>query len=307
LKKIWLLFLLMSFAGFLISQEVRPENTQNVIPALPLTVPDTVFKPLQECNDEYLVTSLRNEVNKNSRWKRLVANKQMSIGVVDLTNETQPRFAGINGNEMMYAASLPKIAILLAAVDAIDQGELKQSEEVKRDMRSMISKSDNQASTRMIDRLGYEKIEAVLTNEKYHLYDPDKGGGLWVGKRYASGGPTNREPLKNLSHAANAFQVCRFYYMLINGRLVSYERSSQMLGILESPELHHKFVSTLDEIAPVARKFRKSGSWKSYHSDSILVWGKDRRYILVALVNDENGEQIMRNLVIPVERAINKK
>jgi beta-lactamase class A len=231
----------------------------------------------------------------------------MSIGVVDLTNETQPRFAGINGNEMMYAASLPKIAILLAAVDAIDQGELKQTEEVKRDMRSMISKSDNQASTRMIDRLGYEKIEAVLTNEKYHLYDPDKGGGLWVGKRYASGGPTNREPLKNLSHAANAFQVCRFYYMLINGRLVSYERSSQMLGILESPELHHKFVSTLDEIAPVARKFRKSGSWKSYHSDSILVWGKDRRYILVALVNDENGEQIMRNLVIPVERAINKK
>lgn len=297
----------MSVSGYLIAQAVWPENVQTKVPTLPLEIPDAAFKSLQECYDENLVAALTNEVNKNALWRRLVASKRMSIGIVDLKNETQPRFAGINSNEMMYAASLPKIAILLAAIDAIDQGELEQTEEVTRDMRIMISKSNNQASTRMIDRLGYEKIEAILTDEKYHLYDPEMGGGLWVGKRYASGGATNREPLKNLSHAANAFQVSRFYYMLVNGRLVSPERSKQMLAILESPELHHKFVNTLDKIAPGARKFRKSGSWKSYHSDSILVWGKNRRYILVALVNDENGEQIMRNLVLPVERAINKK
>ncbi len=79
-----------------------------------------------------------------------------------------------------------------------------------------------------------------------------------------------------------------------------------MLRIMENPELHHKFVNTLNLIAPNARLFRKSGSWRTYHSDSILVWGSDsnRRYILVALIDDPNGEQIIRNLVKPVEKVL---
>jgi beta-lactamase class A len=65
-------------------------------------------------------------------------------------------------------------------------------------------------------------------------------------------------------------------------------------------------VNTLDQIAPKARLFRKSGSWKTFHSDSILVWGEDanRRYILVALVDDAQGEEIIRNLVKPVEKVL---
>ena len=81
-----------------------------------------------------------------------------------------------------------------------------------------------------------------------------------------------------------------------------------MLDIMENPALHHKFVNTLDLIAPDARLFRKSGSWKNFHSDSILVWGKEatRRYILVALIDDANGESIIRNLVVPVEKVLKK-
>ncbi len=159
-------------------------------------------------------------------------------------------------------------------MDALEKGELKETPEVKNDMKLMISKSSNQAATRMIDRLGFDKIESVLTDEQYQLYyeDEEHGGGLWVGKRYASSGSTNREPLKNLSHAAIVNQVCRFYYLLANGKLVNNKRSKQMLGILENPALHHKFVNTLDQIAPNARLFRKSGSWKNFNSDSILVW-----------------------------------
>ncbi|MBZ0327328.1 MAG: hypothetical protein K8F54_06950, partial [Altibacter sp.] len=57
------------------------------------------------------------------------------------------------------------------------------------------------------------------------------------------------------------------------------------------------------------RLFRKSGSWKNYHSDSILVWGKEpnRRYILVALIDDPNGENIIRSLVKPVEKVLKKR
>ena len=170
----------------------------------------------------------------------------------------------------------------------------------------MISKSNNQATTRMIDRVGYEKIESVLTDPKYEFYDEDNGGGLWVGKRYGGGGDTNREPLKNLSHAASVTQVCRFYYLLANGKLVNEKRSKQMLDIMVNPDLHHKFVNSIEQIAPLAKLYRKSGSWKTYHSDSILVWGKNpnRRYILVALIDDPNGEQIIRNLVKPIEKIL---
>lgn len=273
---------------------------------LPLQVDNSTIKPLQSVFSSRLQGNLEKQLMANPQWKRLIEQKKMAVGIVDLNDPNNAKFARVNGNYMMYAASLPKIAILLSAMDAIDKGELMETTEVKKDMRLMISKSDNQASTRMIDRLGYEKIEAVMTDPKYEFYDKQQGGGLWVGKRYGGGGDTNREPLKNLSHAATVTQVCRYYYLLANGQLVNEKRSKQMLNIMENPELHHKFVNTLDQIAPTARLFRKSGSWRTYHSDSILVWGNgpNRRYILVALIDDAGGEQIIRDLVKPVERAL---
>ena len=273
---------------------------------LPLRdIDDTI--PLRQLIDNTLQNRLEVEINKKPKWKKLVADKKMAVGIVDLSDVNNIRFARINGNHMMYAASLPKIAVLLASVDAIEKGELIETQDVKSDMKLMISKSNNAATTRMINRVGYEKIETVLTSDRYNLYDEEFGGGLWVGKRYGGGGDTNRDPIKNLSHAASVTQVCRFYYLLAQGKLVTEARSKQMLDIMEDSALHHKFVNTLDKIAPNARLFRKSGSWSTYHSDSVLVWGKDpkRRYILVALINDPSGEQIIRNLVRPVEKVLN--
>lgn len=276
--------------------------------SLPLKIGNESIKPLTRLVDNSLQANLEEEILSNEIWSQLISQKKMAIGIVDLSDPERVRFARLNGNYMMYAASLPKIAILLSAMDAIEKGELTETPEVKKDMRLMISKSDNAASTRMIDRIGYAKIESVMTDPNYEFYDENSGGGLWVGKRYGGGGDTNREPLKQLSHAASVTQVCRFYYLLANGKLVNEKRSKQMLSIMENPELHHKFVNTLNMIAPTARLFRKSGSWKTYHSDSILVWGKEsnRRYILVALVDDPDGEQIIRNLVKPVEKVLKK-
>ena len=278
-------------------------NAQQSLPVADLAE----ITPLTEVANDPLQVLLEDEVMKNPTWRRLINNKKMSIGVVDLNNVNNAHYAGINSNEMMYAASLPKIAILLASMDAIEKCELQETAEVTRDLNLMINRSDNHASTRMIDRLGYDKIAKVLKSPEYKLYDELNGGGLWVGKRYAAGGPRNPDPIKGLSHAATVQQVCRFYYKMITGNLVSPERSKKMLDIMEDSHIHHKFVNTLDRIAPNARVFRKSGSWRNYHADSALVWGKDgRKYILVALVEDPNGEQIIRDLVVPLENIIKK-
>tara|TARA_R110002050_G_scaffold167746_1_gene298757 strand:- start:61 stop:1035 length:975 start_codon:yes stop_codon:yes gene_type:complete len=265
------------------------------------------IKPIQEIEDPYLKSVLEKEINSNSTWKRLVKGKQMSVAIVDLSDSTNFRYAGMNDNFMMYAASLPKIAILLAVMDAVDKGELAYTDEVKQDLRLMISKSNNQASTRNIDRVGYEKIEEVLRSPKHNLYDEEVGGGLWVGKRYAAAGRRYPDPIKGLSHAATTRQVCSFYYQLALGNLISTERSKEMLQIMKKPALHHKFVNTLDKIAPKADVYRKSGSWRNYHSDSALVWGPKRKYIIVALVDYDYGEQTIRDLVRPLEKVLKKR
>lgn len=264
------------------------------------------IEAIGDLQDKKLQVILDKEIKTNPIWKGLIAKNLMAVSIVDLTDIKNIKYAGLNDEIMMYAASLPKIAVLLAAFDAIDKGELKDSKEVRNDMRLMISKSNNKASTRMIDRLGYKKIEAVLRSPKNKLYDEEVGGGLWVGKRYAAGGDTNREPLKNLSHAATTKQVCSFYYQLAMGNLVSSQRSKEMLDIMKDPSLHHKFVNTLDKVAPNATIYRKSGSWKNFHSDSALVWGPKRKYIIVALVDNNFGEQIIRSLVKPLEKVIKK-
>jgi len=45
--------------------------------------------------------------------------------MVDLSDPADTRFAQVNGGTMMYTASLPKIAILLAAYQCFEDGELK--------------------------------------------------------------------------------------------------------------------------------------------------------------------------------------
>lgn len=283
------------------------DNEEDQLSELPLRIEDSLVRPLRELNNVELQKKLDFIVASNKKWARLVRDKKLCIGLVDMRDPYNAKYANVNGSYMMYAASLPKIAVLLAAEDAMEKGEMEETPEITADMRLMIAKSNNAATTRMIDRVGFEKIEEVMTDPQYAFYDEDYGGGLWVGKRYASTGERHGDPLKNISHGASATQVCRYYYLLACGKLINYDRSKEMLGYLGNPELHHKFVNTMDKVAPSAKVFRKSGSWRDYHSDSALVWGPNgRRYILVALAEDADGETLMRNLMLEVDRKLNE-
>ncbi len=261
------------------------------------------WKTLSSYRDARLTAQLNKALRKQPGWQRLINRRRIAVALVDLNGDS-PRFASVNGNVMMYAASLPKIAILLAAYQSFEDGSLEETPEIHQDLVDMIRTSSNRAATRVIDQVGMKKIESVLRDPRYGLYDENRGGGLWVGKRYASEGPRRGDPLFNLSHGATANQVARFYYLLATGRLVSPERSRQMLQDLSEPALNHKFVAALRLRAPAARLYRKSGTWRDWHSDSILVRGQQwRNYILVALVQNPNGEKIV-NAIVPIVESI---
>ena len=249
--------------------------------------------------------TLKDEIVRHPVWEKLIESKRMAIGIADLREVEKVHYAGVNDDLMMYAASLPKIAVLLAVHDAIQKGDLEETPELEDDLKEMISHSNNRITTKYIDILGYEKIELSLRDAYHKLYDEEVGGGLWVGKRYASSGERYPDPLTGLSHGATASQAVSFYYQLAFGHLINRERSAKMLEALKDPALKHKFVNTLISVAPDADIYRKSGSWKNFHSDSVLVWGPERRYILVALIDDPSGEQIIRDLVEPMESVLN--
>lgn len=272
---------------------------------LPVPVPKSDWLPLTKHTDRNLQKRLEQQLSTRLQWRKLIRKRKMAVGLVDLSDPAAPLYAHVNGQKEMYAASLPKIAILLAAFDHFDKGKLKRTPEVEQDLHAMIRNSSNSAATRMIDRIGgLMQVNEVLRDPRYHFYD-QKNGGLWVGKRYAKEGPRVPDPVNGISHAATVAQVCRFYYLLATGRLINPEASRDMLDMLSEPGIEHKFVKSLTALAPDADLYRKSGTWKQWHADSVLVWGAEwRRYILVALVESPKGEQILRDLVAVAENVL---
>jgi beta-lactamase class A len=233
-----------------------------------------------------------------------VRKKQLSVALIDLSESGPPRVASVNGDVMMYAASLPKIAVLLAAFEKIAQGKMKLDAATEYSLTRMIKASSNHYATEMMHQVGKEYIAQVLLSPRYRLYDPEHNGGLWVGKDYAKAGLWRRDPLHNLSHGATAMQVARFYYLLVTDNLVTPEYCRKMREILMDSELNHKFVRALREIDPNAAVSRKSGSWSTFHSDSVLVERDGHRYIAVALSNNSNGSKWLGGIITELDTLV---
>ena len=229
------------------------------------------WRPLLARQDQATEARLEDMVRQHPVWQALVREGKMAVGLVDLADPKKPRYAQINGDTMMYAASLPKIAVLLAAFQSFEDGTLEDAPELDAEMVEMIPRSDNTAASRVIAWVGLRKIEAVILDPRYRFYD-HKNGGLWVGTDYGPHLEHNPEPLMNLEHAATVTQICRFYYLLAYGRLVNPRRSGQMLKIMAFPDLDDKFIKGLKGTVPLSEVYRKSGEYKTWYADSMLVW-----------------------------------
>ena len=230
---------------------------------------------------------------------KAVKNKKLSVALVDITNPNEPRLAEANGDRMVYAASLPKIAILLGAFVDIEEGRMVLDSSTRESLTQMVRVSSNQEATRMLNRVGKDHLLDILQSGKFNLYDPRVNGGLWVGKEYGKSPAFKRDPLHNLSHGATAMQVARFYYLLETGQLVNGGLSAEMKAMLGNPGIKHKFVKGLADF-PEAKIYRKSGSWRQWHADSALVEADGRKYIIVGLAEDASGGAWLSRLIKPI-------
>lgn len=262
------------------------------------------YPKLRESIDPWLQQQLEQLLNARGLQKA-VSQQRLAIALVDITDLKKPRMAAVNGDVMKYAASLPKIAILLTAFVQIEEGKLELDEKLEADMTKMIRNSSNTAATRVLDIVGREELIQTLQAPKFMLYDQRYNGGLWVGKAYAKGVAYRRDPLNQISHGITAIQVARFYYLLTTERLVGPALTVKMKQILSEPAIKHKFVKGLKD-HPEARLYRKSGTWRHFHADSALVEYDTHAYIMVGLAEDPQGGQWLEQLAAPLQDLVVK-
>lgn len=226
-----------------------------------------------------------------------MTTEQTAVGVLDLRGR---RLAMIHPDRIDYAASVPKIGILLAYFQRHPEAATHLDAPTRRELGLMIKVSDNEMAAKYSRKLGLKPIQQVL--DSYGLYDATHGGGLWIGKHYGKGDERHGDPLANHSHAATVRQLLRYYLLLEQGRLVSTEASKTMREIFASPDIPHlndKFVKGL--AGREAQVLRKSGWWEGWFHDTAIVTGARRHYIVVAMTHHPQGDAYLENFARTVD------
>lgn len=242
---------------------------------------------------------------RGAGFNKAIERKQLAVSLVDLTRSGEVVYSGINDDHMMYAASLPKLGILLAVFEAQARGDIVWNHSFAHKLSKMVTISDNEYATWGAKLVGLRYIADVVLDSRYCLYEPGTGG-LWVGRAFEKGGETLRDPLKSISHGASTRQTARFYVMLDAERLVTPHASRRMLALMAPPEYEHKFVKALRPRHRARFVARKSGTWKNFHADSAIVQHGARRYVLVALVEHEDGESWLQDVARIADDVIAK-
>ncbi len=234
------------------------------------------------------------------RARHGMSAEQTSVGVLDLRTG---RLALVRPDRGDYAASVPKIGILLAYFQTHPEAATQLDATKRHELGLMIKVSNNEIAAKYSQELGLKNIQAVL--DSYHFYDAAHGGGLWVGKHYGKGTERYGDPVGNNSHAATVRQLVRYYLLLEQGKLVSPAASQTMREIfasLDNAHLQDKFVKGLAG-RPVEIR-RKAGWWEQWAHDTAIVTGPGRHYILVAMTHHPKGDDYLSDLAAAVDDLV---
>lgn len=229
-----------------------------------------------------------------------MTTEQTAVGLCDLRTG---RLALIHPDRIEYAASVPKIGILLAYFVRHPEAATQPDPAVRHELGLIAKLSSNELAAKYSAQLGLRYIQQCLTERGF--YDSARGGGLWVGKHYGRADERYPDPVGGHSHAATVRQVLRYFLLLEQGRLESPAVSRALRDIFASPELPHdqeRFVLGLAG-RPV-EILRKWGDWENWQHDAAIVTGPGRHYILVALTHHPRGRDYLAALASAVDDGL---
>lgn len=259
------------------------------------------------------------------------AEKNLAISLVELSDGEKPRQASFRGGEPIYPASVVKLFYLAAAHRWLEDGKLKETEELNRALKDMIVESSNDATHFILDALtgtsnGAELSEAEMKEWAHrrnavNRYFDSLGyavgpGGINVNQKPWCEGPYGREraflgPKFENRNKLTTDATARLLADIVLGRVVTPARSAKMLELMkrdfagksEDPDDQaHGFTSIA--LAPGARYWSKAG-WTSTtrHDAAYIELPTGQRFVLVTFTTDHAKE---RDIIPTVAAAVIK-
>jgi beta-lactamase class A len=282
------------------------------------------------------------EIAQSARWQELVGRavqaalekfaatklgtNQIAVTLVDLSDPRKPAQASYRGGEQIYPASVIKLFYLAAVHRWMEDGKLKDTEELRRAMRDMIVDSLNEATGYLVDSLtgttSGPELSPVEMDDWYfkrnavNRYFASLGyTNINVNRKPWCEGPYGRELQSVQMHKPNhrnwltTDATARLLTEIVAGKAVSAQRSAEMMELLKrdpSPESGnqndqaHAYTSLA--LPPGSKLWSKAG-WTSEtrHDAAYVELPTGAKFVLVTFTVDHANE---RDIIPTVAKVV---
>jgi hypothetical protein len=250
--------------------------------------------------------------------------EELAVTVIDLRDPNQLRSGSFRGDAGIYPASVVKLFYLVATHRWLEDGKLKDSDELRRGMRDMIVDSTNDATNWI--------LEAVTDAGNGPLLD-DAEWAKWVEKRNAINryfasmgymgintcqktfieGPYGRDKLFLAQGGSNRNKLttdatARLLSEIALGKAVTPTRSKQMMDLLKrdpttKPSTDNQNTDFTARALPKGSKLWCKSGWTSTarHDAAYVELPDGRKFVLVVFTYNHGRE---RELLPTVARKI---
>lgn len=294
------------FALILLAVMARTFGQQNPSPA-----PKPDGRTLQALVDSTVTATLEKFSDKK------LQSNQLAVTLIDLRAPEKPAQASYRGDAPIYPASVIKLFYLVAAHHWMEDGKLKNTEELRRAMRDMIVDSGNDPTHYIVDLLtgttGGPELSADEMKEwadkrnAVNRYFTSLGyTRLNINQKPWCEGPYGRERIfvgKNSENrnALTTDATARLLAEIVQGRAVTTARSKEMLKLMErdplkkietSCEPNQNIDFTGPALPPGAKLWSKAG-WTSTtrHDAAYVELPNGTRFVLVTFTTGHANER----------------
>ena len=255
--------------------------------------------------------------------KKLEAN-ELAVTLVDLREPNKPAQGSYRGGEQIYPASVIKLFYLVAAHRWMEDGKLKDSEELRRAMRDMIVDSYNEATGYIVDLLTDTTSGPELAPAEMEVWYEKRNAvsryftslgfqNINVNRKPWCEGPYGREKQSVNLHKPNhrnwltTDATARLLTEIFSGKCVTQERSRQMMELLRRDPFNPKAETQSREYTgkalPEGAKLWSKAGWTSEtrHDAAYVELPDSNRFALVVFTMNHANE---KDIIPTVVRAV---
>ena len=274
--------------------------------AVQTTTADTNSRPLEFQSSPRLQKIVDGAAERALRQfaPQNLKSNELAITLVDLSEAAKPAWASYRGNERIYPASVIKTFYLVAAHRWMEDGKLKDTDELRRAMKDMIVDSLNEATGYVVDMLTDTTSGAELSPAEFETWFAKRQAvnryftslgyqNINVNRKTWCEGPYGREkqlanqPPPDNRNWLTTQATARLFTEIVMGRAVTPERCKQMMALHERQPFDANGNGQSREytgaVLPVGSRLWSKAGWTSEvrHDAAYVELPTGEKFILV--------------------------